>query len=311
MPDYSCPKNINKTITKYILLIIFSSTFLFFSRISLCAADSSESEFQKEAKAYRSQGIEKQKVGNLEEALSLYQKAIELDPAYAVVYNDLGVIYEAKGNIEQAESYYQKCLTISPDYLSAYSNLALLYENKGELDKAAFYWKKRADLGASDDPWTVKAKSKLDKLMPLAPSLRENYKRLEMAELERKVQEQKRINKEEEIRAAHKHFEEAKKFYGNAEYNKAKSEVEVSLSLNPEDESALKLTDLIKKRIAEEQQREKEKERAAKEKTKKLNIQNMQAHFESGIKYFQQDNPQAAKKEFIKLQEIATSSQGK
>jgi len=120
------------------------------------------SKLQKEARDYRAQGLEYQRIGNLEAAMSLYQKAIQLDPSYSVAYNDLGIMYEANGLIDRAEEAYLKSIKIDPNYLSAYTNLALLYENKRDLNKAAFYWQKRAELGSPDDSWVQKAKQRLE-----------------------------------------------------------------------------------------------------------------------------------------------------
>jgi tetratricopeptide (TPR) repeat protein len=94
--------------------------------------------------------------------MALYQKAVELDPAYVIAYNDLGVIYEAKGLPQRAEASYLRSIKIDPNYLSAYSNLALLYENRGDFDKASFYWSKRIELGSPDDSWTGKARQHLE-----------------------------------------------------------------------------------------------------------------------------------------------------
>ncbi|MBM3246350.1 MAG: tetratricopeptide repeat protein [Candidatus Omnitrophica bacterium] len=116
---------------------------------------------QKEARFYRQQGLELQENGNVEDALTLYQKAIELDENYAVPYNDLGIIYESRGELGRAEEYYLKAIKIEPKYLSPYSNLALIYENKRDLEQASFYWQKRAELGASNDPWAQKARERL------------------------------------------------------------------------------------------------------------------------------------------------------
>ncbi|MGE5197387.1 MAG: tetratricopeptide repeat protein [Deltaproteobacteria bacterium] len=120
------------------------------------------SGLQQQARLYRTQGMELQRVGNLTGAMALYQKAIEIDPSYAVVYNDLGVVYEAQGFTERAKESYLKSIKVDPNYVSPYSNLALLYENERKLDEAAFYWQKRAALGSPDDPWTQKARSRLD-----------------------------------------------------------------------------------------------------------------------------------------------------
>lgn len=120
------------------------------------------SELQKQARFYRSQGTEYQRIGQLDTAMAYYQKAAELDPTYAVAYNDLGIIYEAKGMPERAEENYLKAIKINPNYLSAYSNLALFYEGRRDLKQAALYWQKRIELGPQGDPWTEKAKTRLE-----------------------------------------------------------------------------------------------------------------------------------------------------
>ena len=50
---------------------------------------------QREARDYRQEGVEYQRIDDLDTAMAYYQKAIELDPSYTVAYNDLGIIYEA------------------------------------------------------------------------------------------------------------------------------------------------------------------------------------------------------------------------
>jgi len=140
------------------LCVIFSFGVLFAQETKIAPAlEKDLTELQSQARTYRQIGLEKQSIGNLSEALSLYQKAIALDPSYAVVYNDLGVVYEAMGSLDQALESYLKSLKIDPNYASTYTNLALFYENQRDLEKAAFYWNKRAQIGSSDDPWTQKA----------------------------------------------------------------------------------------------------------------------------------------------------------
>jgi tetratricopeptide (TPR) repeat protein len=117
---------------------------------------------QQQARTYRAQGAQFQRIGNLDEAMAFYQKALEVDPAYAVACNDLGVIYEAKGLTDRAEKCYLMAIQIDPVYASPYANLALLCEGKRDLVMAAFYWGKRAALGDPADPWTAKAKQRFE-----------------------------------------------------------------------------------------------------------------------------------------------------
>ena len=157
--------------------IRFLPKFIFITITTLCvvcsggiifaqedAGDPSDKEISgalpDQARKYREEGLENQRIGNLPVAMTLYQKAIALDPTYAVAYNDLGVIYEAAGFPDRAKESYFKSIKVDPSYLSAYTNVALLYEEQRDLERAAFYWAKRAELGAVDDPWTQKAASR-------------------------------------------------------------------------------------------------------------------------------------------------------
>jgi Flp pilus assembly protein TadD len=152
---------------KFIFITIITLGILCFGGMIFAQeglVDSSGKEFpggfSDQARKYREEGLENQRLGNLPAAMSLYQKAIILDPTYVVAYNDLGVIYEAAGFPERAKESYFMAVKIDPAYLSSYSNIALFYEEQRDLERAAFYWAKRAELGSLDDPWTQKAASR-------------------------------------------------------------------------------------------------------------------------------------------------------
>jgi len=283
VPDVSVPPQKNKGI-----LDVFSRNDL--------------TEIQQNARKYRMEGLEQQNIGNLDEAMTLYQKAISLDSGYAVPHNDLGVIYEAKGFTDRAEESYQKAIIIDPDYLSAYSNLALLYENKGQVDKAILYWRKRADLGAATDPWTLKAKARYNELMRITPAFKQSIIQQEIEELNKIVMERKRIKKQEALAEAKKHLKLAKKLYTDADYRKCQEELRLTLLSNPQEQEALSMLEMAKLKIAEQEKREKEER-------KKNEIKDMKWHFESGVKYYQADNLQAAKEEFSKVKELIASPQ--
>ena len=116
---------------------------------------------REEAISYRVQGFEAQRRGDTASALSLYQKAAALDPAYPTPLNDMGVLLEGQGRLEEAGGAYQKALSLNPNYLEAHANLAMLYERMGEKEKAIFHWLKRYQLGDPYDPWTARAEERL------------------------------------------------------------------------------------------------------------------------------------------------------
>ncbi|MBI4597363.1 MAG: tetratricopeptide repeat protein [Candidatus Omnitrophica bacterium] len=119
------------------------------------------STLRDEAVGYRAQGYEAQQRGDLESALSFYQKAATLDPSYATPLNDAGVLLEEKGRFDEAESAYQQALMIHPNYPDAHANLAMLYERWAQKEKAIYHWMKRYQLGEPHDPWTARAEERL------------------------------------------------------------------------------------------------------------------------------------------------------
>jgi Flp pilus assembly protein TadD len=118
----------------------------------------------KQAQIYRDEGYKAQRSGNLDMALSYYQRAIEINSDYATVYNDIGVILEAKGDSKKAKEAYLKAISLDSKLLSAYYNLAALYEKDQDYAKAASYWRIRVQLGDWSDAWTWRAKENLESL---------------------------------------------------------------------------------------------------------------------------------------------------
>lgn len=126
-----------------------------------------------EAVKYRTEGYERQQKGDGEGALTAYQKAAALDPAYPTPHNDVGVLLEEMGQFEEARQSYEKALAVDPNYLGAHANLAMLYERLGEKDKAIYHWLRRYQLGDPTDPWTARAEERLATLGALqSPGLK-------------------------------------------------------------------------------------------------------------------------------------------
>lgn len=117
-----------------------------------------------EALVYRENGYKAQEIGDIDSAITWYQKACQLDANYASPHNDLGILYETKGWLDRAEMEYRKALAIDPNHERSYTNLALIYERKGDLEKSAFYWMRRYKLGKPGDYWTDEARKRLEKL---------------------------------------------------------------------------------------------------------------------------------------------------
>ena len=119
------------------------------------------SSLREEAINYRIQGYEAQRRGDRNQALTLYQKAVALDPSYPTPLNDAGVLLEEAGRLQDAEQSYRQALELNPNYLEAHANVAMLYERMGQKEKAIYHWMKRYQLGDPYDPWTARAEERL------------------------------------------------------------------------------------------------------------------------------------------------------
>ena len=152
---------------KTFLFFIFS--FLIVGNVFSQQADISK-EMRCQAEEYRQKGWQAQQAGDMNSAISSYQKALYIDPSYACAFNDLGVIYEARGFMDRAKEMYTKAMEADPAYPSSYSNMALLYESQKDYPHAIVYWIKRSMVGSLGDPWTKVALKRLEQINQVHPN---------------------------------------------------------------------------------------------------------------------------------------------
>ena len=65
-----------------------------------------------------------------------YTEAIDLNPEYAVVYNNRGNAYSKKGEVDRAIQDYNTAIDLNSEYALAYNNRGNAYSKKGEVDRA-------------------------------------------------------------------------------------------------------------------------------------------------------------------------------
>jgi superkiller protein 3 len=65
-------------------------------------------------------------------AAAAFQRALELDPNYALAHNNLGIVLEAQGKRPEALRQYRLALDANPDYEDARFNLQRLQTPKAE-----------------------------------------------------------------------------------------------------------------------------------------------------------------------------------
>ena len=69
-------------------------------------------------------------------AVSCYQKAIEINPKLLGAHNNLGLVFRELNDFKNAISCYEKVIAMKPDHVGAHHNLALAYKELGEFEKA-------------------------------------------------------------------------------------------------------------------------------------------------------------------------------
>ncbi len=87
------------------------------------------------------------------EAMSSYDRAIQLDDKYASAYLKRGQLFTSSRNYPEAEAAYTKAIEIDPNFAPAYRDLGELYYFAGQYDKALSTFQKYVDL-AEDTPET-------------------------------------------------------------------------------------------------------------------------------------------------------------
>jgi Flp pilus assembly protein TadD len=126
-------------INSKISFLILLGSFIFLSSLGLVFA---EEVLEGQAKEYLKEGIEAQKTGDMDFAISLYAKATYIKPDYAMAHNNLGTAYAQKGDLAKAEEEYKRAIAINPNYSVALKNMAIIYAEKGDQKKFFEYWKR-------------------------------------------------------------------------------------------------------------------------------------------------------------------------
>jgi FKBP-type peptidyl-prolyl cis-trans isomerase 2 len=81
-------------------------------------------------------GIALQDKGQIDEAISYYQKAVGQNPNHTGAYYNLGVAFQEKGLIDQAILYYEIAIGFNQEFTEAHHNLGVAFNEKGKFDEA-------------------------------------------------------------------------------------------------------------------------------------------------------------------------------
>ena len=93
---------------------------------------SDTSEPNEAARAHYQWSIEYAKVGDLSQAVTELNLAIELEPHWALLHYNLGSVYGNMGLLDEAISAWERATQLDTDFAKAYYNLAVSYAVKAE-----------------------------------------------------------------------------------------------------------------------------------------------------------------------------------
>ena len=74
-------------------------------------------------------------MGQPEEAIAHFTRALQLRPDNAEMHNTLGVILNSVGQHEEAIASYRAALKVNPDLPEAFNNLCELFEKANRMDE--------------------------------------------------------------------------------------------------------------------------------------------------------------------------------
>lgn len=95
------------------------------------------------------------------EAVDRYEQAVQLDPAFAEAWNNLGNALSDLSRYEPAIDAFRRALSLEPSYVDVHYNLALALEADGKPDDAKPHWE--AYLAADpESDWGKEARERLE-----------------------------------------------------------------------------------------------------------------------------------------------------
>jgi TolA-binding protein len=84
--------------------------------------------------------------GKLEDAVAIYQKAIDQNPNFYLSHHNLGEVLWKFGRLEEAATAFQKAIQLKPSAAWSYFNLAQVLEQLGREDEAIASYEKASEL---------------------------------------------------------------------------------------------------------------------------------------------------------------------
>jgi tetratricopeptide (TPR) repeat protein len=88
------------------------------------------------AEAYNNIGNALKDQDKMKEAIEAYNKALSIKPDYAEPFNNMGNALRDQGRLNEAIKVYKKALSIKPDYAEAYNNMGIALKDQDKMEEA-------------------------------------------------------------------------------------------------------------------------------------------------------------------------------
>jgi tetratricopeptide (TPR) repeat protein len=72
----------------------------------------------------------------LDEAITVYNEALAIDPKFTDAVHGLAMCYQAKGDLDTAIALTQRYIEQEPEDILAFTNLSMFYQKKGMIKEA-------------------------------------------------------------------------------------------------------------------------------------------------------------------------------
>ena len=87
-------------------------------------------------------GVVAETLGNPDQAIRYYRRALDIDPGYAEPHNNLGVLLAGRGEPGGAEKHFRAALKTEPDHARANNNIGIALGSRGEFEPALGHFRR-------------------------------------------------------------------------------------------------------------------------------------------------------------------------
>jgi tetratricopeptide (TPR) repeat protein len=115
-----------------------------------CGAIAEKLALYGDAEAHNNLGVAYHVQGQVDPAISEYQKALHINPDLADAHNNLGVAYYAQGNVDWAIKEFREALRIDPGLAQSHYNLGVAYKAVGDIQCAIAEFKEALNIDPND-----------------------------------------------------------------------------------------------------------------------------------------------------------------